>query len=93
MIPVPDIIFLGGCVTLIVQLKIAGYLIKNMDYGKDATQTKSFVETYSKILKLVYIQYGKYHMTENKRIESAMKFEYRQIWKQCEIFIIIQIGG
>lgn len=46
-----DVVFIGGCVTLIVQLRIASSLIANMDYAKNSVQLRSFIEHYARLLK------------------------------------------
>lgn len=43
-------IFIGGCVTLVIQLKIASHVIANTNYGKGSTHPKTFVEKYNKLL-------------------------------------------
>lgn len=46
-----DIVFIGGCVTLIIQLKIATYIITNINYDRNSVQPRTFVENYGKLLK------------------------------------------
>lgn len=49
MIPVADLLFVGGCVSLVIQLKITNHVITNMDY--ESTEPKTIVEKYCKLLK------------------------------------------
>lgn len=50
IIPALDLLFIGGLVSLLMQLKIASYLISNMDYGQCNRRLRKFVENYSKLL-------------------------------------------